>query len=189
MGINPLTATVGTNIPISYRGVSVRGVSFTRGISVLGLSCGVEASTYDSWMPTKFGGWRCPPRVSRSSPEAPPRFSLLRQTFSRLSHGDPANLNPAGWFLDFSTVDSLAQFLPMSFYPPGKGPRKGISPFPDVYPDPGCLMENKVWPAKGVSTKRIVSFHGAPPKSCQNFTYSYAECLRRYLRPMDGENL
>jgi hypothetical protein len=128
-------------------------------------------------------------RVSRSSPEAPPRFSLLRQTFSRLSHGDPANLNPAGWFLDFSTVDSLAQFLPMSFYPPGKGPRKGISPFPDVYPDPGCLMENKVWPAKGVSTKRIVSFHGAPPKSCQNFTYSYAECLRRYLRPMDGENL
>jgi hypothetical protein len=126
-------------------------------------------------------------------PEVLPRHtrgsSCFARHFSRLSHGDPANLNPAGWFLDFSTVDSLAQFLPMSFYPPGRGARKGISPFPDVYPDPGCLMENKVWPAKGVSTKRIVCFHGAPPKSCQNFTYSYAECLRRYLRPMDGENL
>jgi hypothetical protein len=137
MGINPLTATVGTNIPISDRGVSVRGISFTRGISVLGLSCGVEVSAYDSWMPTKFGGWRCPPRVSRSSAEAHPRFFLLRQTFSRLSHGDPANLNPAGWFLDFSTIDSLAQFLPMSFYPPGKGRPEGDLPISRCLPRSG----------------------------------------------------
>lgn len=41
------------------------------------------------------------PKFSRSLP----KFCRVRQTFSRLSHGDPANLNPAGWFLDFVTVD------------------------------------------------------------------------------------
>ncbi len=171
MGINPLMAIVGTSNPISYRGVSVRGVSFTRGVSVLGLSCGIEVPAYYSWMPIKFGGLYCPSRVSRRSPESLPKFSLVRQTFSRLSHGDPANLNPAGWFLDSSIVD-LTRFLSMSFCPSGRTPeglRKGLSPFRDVYPDPECLMENKAWPAKGVSTKRKVSSHGAPPECCPRF--------------------
>jgi hypothetical protein len=93
-------ASVGTNILISFRGVSVLGALFTRGVSVLGLSCGVEVQYCHVTDQVRQLAVPC-----QGYPEVLPKFSQVRQTFSRLYHGDPANLKPAGSFLDRLTVD------------------------------------------------------------------------------------